>query len=72
MPHNCDKHVSTLHGARSALKALTYDGNLERLPVTGISQNIEEQELTNEDRIFSTIIEDINYVFLPGRLHGHD
>lgn len=61
MPHNCDKHVSTLHGARSALKALTYDGNLERLPVTEISQNIEE--LTNEDRIFSTIIEDINYIF---------
>lgn len=69
MPHNCD-NVSTLHGAGSALKALTYDGNLERLPVTGISQNIEE--LTNEDRIFSTIIEDINYIFLPGRLHGHD
>lgn len=61
MPHNCDKHVSTLHGARSALKALTYDGNLERLPVTEISQNIEE--LTNEDRIFSTIIEDISKLY---------
>lgn len=35
-------------------------GNLERLPVTEFSQNIEE--LTNEDQIFSTMMEDINYI----------